>query len=74
MGMDEEREVKTVSFGENLKRIRTEKGITQTELAKKAVLDQSTIARFEQGRKQPTLPTAKAIADALECKFSELVE
>ncbi len=63
-----------MNFGEKLREKRHARGLTQMQLAEKANVSQSVIAQFERGSKQPTIPTAKAIADALDCELSELVD
>lgn len=40
-------------FGEKLRKFRTEKGITQAELAKEAGLGLNTISNYESGRTYP---------------------
>ena len=61
-----------MDFGENLRRIRQEKGLTQLQLAKMVGVTQPNIAQYERGSKQPTIPTASAIAKALGCALSDL--
>ncbi len=63
-----------MSFGENLKRVRTEKGMSQAALAEKTGLNQSSIAYFERGARQPLLATAQALAEALDCELAELTK
>ena len=62
-----------MNFGENLRRIRLEKGMTQVELANAVEVKQPIIAMYERGSKQPTIATAQAIARALGCELMELV-
>lgn len=45
---------------------RLEKGMTQTELAKKIGTKQSAIARFESGNSNPSLLFLQKIANALQ--------
>ena len=62
-----------MDFGENLRRRRLEKGLTQLQLAQMTELSQPIIAQYERGSKQPTVATASAIAKALGCALSDLV-
>ena len=52
--------------GNDLKQLRRQKGFTQQELAKKAGLSQSLIARIEKGTVDPRLSTIKKISNVLE--------
>lgn len=51
---------------EEIKRLRRQANITQTELAKRAGVSQSLIARIEAGTLDPRLSTFKKILDALK--------
>jgi transcriptional regulator with XRE-family HTH domain len=65
----------TRTFAMKLKAIRTRRGLTQVELAKKLTVSQAFIAQLETGEQDnPTLATLKRVAKALKCKVSELVE
>ncbi len=50
--------------------LRTQKEITQKELAKKMGTTQSALSRFEMGEINPTLDFLKKMATALETKLS----
>lgn len=50
-------------FPQRLKQLRDDADITQTQLAKKLNLTQSTIAYYESGKKMPTLENVEAIAN-----------
>ncbi len=52
---------------------RTLAGLSQAELAEKAGVAVSVVARFEQGRTQPRLDTLKAILAVLERYGIELL-
>lgn len=62
-----------VIFGEVIKRLRKEKGISQDALALKTGLHLNSISLFERGLNQPTLKTIFIIAEALEMKPEELI-
>jgi transcriptional regulator with XRE-family HTH domain len=57
---------------EIIRQRRTELGVSQTELAAKVGVDKRQIRRYESGETQPTLPIAKAIAQALGISLDEL--
>jgi transcriptional regulator with XRE-family HTH domain len=65
--------VEKVSIGENIKRIRTDRKMSQTELAKEICVSQPMICQLERGTKVPTLPLGKAIADVLGCSIDDLL-
>lgn len=58
-----------------LKAIRTERGLTQVELAKKMKMKQTYIAQLETGKEtNPTLDTLRRLAKALKVTVGKLVE
>ena len=61
-------------LGENLKRIRTNKNITQTELADKLKVDKSFVSNIENGKTNPTLLTITSLAKALDVSVNELLK
>lgn len=62
-----------MSIGENIKRIRKEKGLTQKELADKCNLSRSYLADVERDRYNPSLDTLMVIAKNLDVKVSTLL-
>lgn len=61
-------------LGENLKRIRTKKGITQIEIAKELGADRSFVSNIENGKTNPTLSTIANLAKALDVQVNELLK
>ena len=61
-----------MKFGENLKRIRASRGMTQTELANSIGITQGLIGHIERGVKIPSLGVAIDIAKTLNCSLDEL--
>lgn len=61
-------------LGENLKRIRTKKGITQIEIAKDLGADRSFVSNIENGKTNPTLSTIANLAKALDVPVNELLK
>ena len=53
------------AFGARLLELRERAGLTQKQLGERAGMAQATIANLEQGRNQPSLATAAALARAL---------
>jgi transcriptional regulator with XRE-family HTH domain len=61
-------------LGENLKKIRTKKNITQTEFAKTLGVDKSFVSNIENGKTNPTLSTITNLAHALGVSTNELLK
>lgn len=61
-------------IGQNVKRIRLEKGLTQVDLVGKieAQIDTTNISRIEKGRTNATIHTLYRISKALEVPLSEI--
>ena len=62
-----------MNIGENIKRIREEKGITQAELARGVNLTSPAINQYERGTKIPTLITAYFMAEYLGCSVLDFL-
>ena len=62
-----------MAFAENLKKLRTEKGLTQQELANLVEIAQPTLAQYEKGLKFPTIITAVDLAKQLGTTCEDLV-
>lgn len=56
-----------------LQNIRVAKGLTQTEVARKAGIRDGAYQAYEQGAKRPDMPTVERIAVVLGCDVSELL-
>ena len=61
-------------FGQHLKKIRQEKGISGGELGRLLFMDQPNISRLENGKVNPSLYLIKQISDALEMSIQEFLE
>lgn len=51
------------SFAEKIKKARKDIGYTQREVAKETKLPQSTIAKYETGKLEPSIETLGILAD-----------
>ncbi|MCL6274504.1 helix-turn-helix domain-containing protein [Muricauda sp. 2012CJ35-5] len=62
------------ALGENIKKIRLEKGLTQVDLVGKieARIDTTNISRIEKGRTNATIHTLYRISEALEVPLSDI--
>ena len=57
----------------NLKQVRQSKGLCLREVAKKSGVSLSYISEIECGKKNPTVPVALKLADALDVSILELI-
>lgn len=55
-----------------IRNARERKGLSQTEVAKKAGITRNTVARIERGEQEPTFATVKKIAKVLDIDISKL--
>jgi transcriptional regulator with XRE-family HTH domain len=63
-----------LSIGANLKRLRTDKGMSQVELAGAVNVTQSMIAQIERGTKALTMELGREISETLGVSINELLE
>ncbi|MEK7460331.1 MAG: helix-turn-helix transcriptional regulator [Patescibacteria group bacterium] len=61
-------------LGQNLKRIRIKKNITQVEISKKLGVDRSFVSNLENAKTNPTLATITNLAQALGVSTNELLK
>lgn len=61
------------SFGEHLKQLRSEKNISQSELAELIGMHATHISRYERDLTQPTLEVIKKTANALGVSTDALI-
>lgn len=64
-----------MKIAENIKRLRTKRGWSQSQLAKRAgILHDQCIAHWERGRRVPSLPSLERLAKALKVSITELTK
>ena len=61
-------------LGDNLKRIRTEKDISQGDIARALEMDKSFVSNIENGKTNPTLATIAKLAKAIRVSIDELLK
>jgi len=61
-------------LGKRIAELRTEKGLTQNNIADLCDIERSNIARIEAGNTNPTYLTLLKIANALNISISELLD
>lgn len=62
-----------MSIGENLKRLRRDKGWTQEELGKVCKIGMAQISKIEKDKTDPKLSTIYQLMNALECTSEALL-
>lgn len=63
-----------LKLGKRIKKLRSEKGFTQEELAHELKISRTHMGHIEQGRKSPSLEVLERIARTLRVKLSVLFE
>ena len=61
-----------MTFGENLKAIREQKGLSQRELGERLGVRQQTVAQYENAEDQPKMKTIRRLATALDIPIYRL--
>ena len=64
----------SLSFGESLRRLRMEKGLSQQRLSEILFVDRSTIVRWETGSRTPDVLLLTRIAEALDVDVRLLLD
>lgn len=64
----------TVRFGQRVRQLRTELGLSQEAFADKCGLDRTYISGIERGVRNPTLEVIAVIADGLKIKINALFD
>ena len=60
-------------IGENIRRIRKDKGLTQAYVARQAGITQAMLCWIERGTRNTTLQVGMAIAKVLGCTVEDLL-
>lgn len=61
------------NFAKNLKKLRTQNGLTQLELAQKLGKDYSTIGKWELGQRSPAMADILKIASIFKVNIEDLI-
>jgi transcriptional regulator with XRE-family HTH domain len=61
-------------FGNNLRKLRTERGLSQEKLALELEFDRTYISLLERGKRNPSLITLNKIAERLGVDVRELLK
>ena len=63
-----------MTFGEKLRNLRKERGLTAKQLSEKSGLTTVSIINYENGHRKPNLISVNKLAIALNYDFDELYE
>ena len=63
-----------MSVGENIRRIREERAMTQAYVAEQVGISQAMRCQIERGTKNPSLQIGKEIVDILGCTVNDILE
>jgi len=61
-----------MSIGEQIKKVRTAKGLSQKEVVMGASIDKAQFSRIENSKTDPSFSTIEKIAKAMGCSIAEL--
>ncbi|EHZ2538537.1 helix-turn-helix domain-containing protein [Vibrio parahaemolyticus] len=73
MSLQDKFEVNNVAIGENLRRLRRDKHLTQGDLAELCNIRVGQISKIERNEVDPKLSTIYSLIDALECSPNALL-
>jgi len=73
-GTDKGKSDRQVEFGDRVKRLRMEQGLSQEALAHAASINRTYIASLEVGRRNPSLDMMSRLAIALDVDLGEIVK
>ncbi|HEY3758450.1 MAG TPA: helix-turn-helix transcriptional regulator [Solirubrobacteraceae bacterium] len=64
----------TVAFGERLRELRAERGVSQDQLASRTGIHPTAIGRFERGDREPRLRSILRLAQGLDVPPGALLD
>lgn len=62
-----------MSIGDNIKKYRLKRGLTQAQLGGKLGCSEKTISSWEVGRTEPNIGNIEELSSALNCRKSDLI-
>jgi transcriptional regulator with XRE-family HTH domain len=72
--LDEDPNAASIAFGQRLRELRAQHGLSQDDLAHKTDVHPTAIGRLERGSREPRLTTILRIARGLDMRPGELVD
>lgn len=73
MGLDQRQDISAESFGARLRRLRSAKGISQSDLAAALSVSTAAVCSWEQDRSRPKVGRIQAVAALLDIPTTELM-
>jgi transcriptional regulator with XRE-family HTH domain len=73
-GTDKGKSERQIEFGDRVKALRENLGLSQEALALRAAINRTYIASLETGRRNPSLDLMARLAAALEVNLGDLVD
>jgi transcriptional regulator with XRE-family HTH domain len=61
-------------IGENIRKYRVKRGLSQLDLAAACGFEESSIGRLENGKTNPTIKTLLKLAKGLDVKLTDLIK
>lgn len=60
-------------IGDNIRKLREEKGLSQADLAKKLFISDKTVSSWEVNRTEPKMGMIEALCVALSCQKTDII-
>jgi transcriptional regulator with XRE-family HTH domain len=71
---DQNAHAASVAFGQRVREVRGQRGLSQEDLARKTDVHSTAIGRMERGAREPRLTTILRLARGLDVKPGELLD
>jgi transcriptional regulator with XRE-family HTH domain len=72
--LDQDPKAASAAFGQRLRELRAQQGVSQDDLARETDVHPTAIGRFERGAREPRLTTILRLARGLDVSPGELVD
>jgi transcriptional regulator with XRE-family HTH domain len=72
--LDQDPHAASVAFGQRLRELRAERGVSQDDLARRTDVHPTAIGRLERGSREPRLTTILRLARGLDCEPGKLLD
>jgi transcriptional regulator with XRE-family HTH domain len=72
--LDQDTHAASIAFGQRLRALRAEHGVSQDDLARATDVHPTAIGRLERGSREPRLTTILRLARGLDCEPGKLLD